>query len=118
MSNTKILKLHSDGSFRMKYQVETLEDIAKILSFLDKIHRHANEGHQTVKIAKMLQEKIECMDIVDLVLEYITFIDSKTGTPYIDLISEQLSCEYRTFSDDPIQQLRMERWHRMGRYGY
>lgn len=109
----EIFQLNSDGTFRLKCKVKNMNDLLRVTNFFRHISDQTSRGEKSIQVCKLLQKVIPVLDIVDIILDYLTLYDEETDTHYIDLISEQIKNPYPIFPDNPIRQLRLEKMKQM-----
>jgi hypothetical protein len=109
----EIFQLNSDGTFRLKCKVKSVNDLVKVAHFFQDIKQQTSRGEKSIQVCKLLLNVIPILDVVDIILDYLTFYDGETDTHYIDLISGQIRDPNPTFPNDPIRQLRLEKMKQM-----
>ena len=103
----EIFDFYSDGSFRLKTSLKSMNDIAKLMTFVETMITQSQKCSKSIKLCQCLKQRLGERYLAEIVLDYITFT-ARDGTRYIDLISDRIRDRYPLYRDDPQHQLEYE----------
>lgn len=94
----------ANGSFHIKTKISTLSDLAELLTFFQELEVNQKKCHKTFELYEMLFACMPQRDVVDLVLDFITYYNEDIREHYVDAVSTLIRDRCERYPNDPLKQ--------------